>query len=77
MDMKKTASRNFADFFKSLEYSPDYEPNYDFGKKKLTLTGPRFNLMSPRKAYHRDMSENDPYMVFDSLTKNNSGLSPR
>ena len=76
IDMKKSPARDFSDFFKSLEYSPDYEPNYEFGKKKLTLTGPKFDLASPRKPYYKIAPLNDPSMDVDLLARSTS-LSPK
>ncbi len=74
--MNKSLARNFNDFFKNLEYSPDYEPNFEFGKKKLTLTGPKFDLMSPRKPYHKFAPLNDTSLNY-SLSKTASNMSPK
>ena len=75
--MKKSRARNFNDFFKSLEYSPDYEPNFDFGKKKVTSTGPKFDLMSPRKPYYRIAAPTENTTSFDLMFKSTNSLSPR
>ena len=76
-DMKKAPARNFSDFFKNLEYSPDYAPNFDFGKKKLTSTGPKFDLMSPRKPYYRIAGLSDTSANFDLLSKSAMSTSPK
>lgn len=50
--MRKTLPRDFKFLYKDLEYSPDYDPNFEFGKKQIGSPGPRFETHSPRKPMH-------------------------
>ena len=57
--------------YRSLEYSPDYEPNYEFGKKKVSSPGPKFERLSSRKPVYRiSASTNDNYLDVDKIYKN-------
>jgi len=49
VDMNKSMGREGNSMYKSLEYSPDYAPNFEFGKKSLGSPGPSFDRMSSRK----------------------------
>lgn len=49
VDMSKQKGRDFKFLYKNDDYSPDYQPNFEFGKKQLGSPGPKFEKMSPRK----------------------------
>ena len=54
--------------FKSLEYAPDYEPNFEFGKKTIGSCGPKFEKLSHRKPLgKRSTSLNESFLDFDRL----------
>jgi len=50
VQMNKTLGRDLKFLFKSMEYSPDYEPNFEFGRKGLGSPGPRFEKVTARKS---------------------------
>ena len=47
--MKKSRGRDTQLLYKSLEFAPDYDPNFEVGKKRLGTSGPKFEFHSPRK----------------------------
>lgn len=61
--MKKTLPRDDKLMFKSLEYSPDYAPNFEIGKKRLGSCGAPFEKGTPRKAMiHVSPCSNEIYV---------------
>jgi len=52
VEMRKTLGRDYKFLFKDIEHSPDYNPKYDVGKKRLGSCGAPFDKSSPRKPMH-------------------------
>jgi len=50
VDMTKTMGRDYKFLYRNTEYSPDYQPNFEFGRKQLGSPGPKFEKTSSRKA---------------------------
>jgi len=49
VDMSKSKGRDYKFLYRNTEYSPDYQPNFEFGKRQLGSPGPRFEKMGSRK----------------------------
>lgn len=78
INFEKVAPRNFSDFFKSLEYAPDYAPNYEFGKRRIGSTGPGFDKMSPRKPYYKIAPSTEGYTDYERSHRSESSIfSPK
>ena len=70
-DFSKSKGRASNNFYRDLEYSPDYAPNFEFGRKQLGSCGPRFEKLSPRKAFHHvSESNNENFLDADKVFKN-------
>jgi len=50
VDMNKSRGRDTKLMYKTMEYSPDYNPNFEFGRKGLGNPGPKFEKKSSRKS---------------------------
>ena len=62
VDMKKSRGRDTQLLYKNLEFAPDYDPNFEYGKKRLGSSGPKFELNSPRKdMIHISYSSSDNF----------------
>lgn len=48
VDMNKSRGRDTQLLYKSLEFAPDYTPNFECNKRGLGSPGPKFDLRSPR-----------------------------
>ena len=58
-------------FYKNLEYSPDYQPNFEFGRKQLGSCGSKFEKVSPRKPFHYTSdSTNENFLDTEKVYKN-------
>lgn len=69
IDMKKSRGRD-NQFFKTLEFAPDYEPNFEVGKKKIGSPGPKFEFNSPRKdVVHYSYCSSDNFFTPDKSEK--------
>jgi len=55
VSMTKTLPRDNKFLFKSLEYSPDYEPNFEFGKKTLGSPGAKFEKILQENLWHSNL----------------------
>jgi len=77
VDMNKSRGREQNVMYKTMEYSPDYKPNFEFGKKGLGNSGPIFDKRSSRKSViYKSPSINEEY--FDpSLGENYKFSRPR
>lgn len=70
-DFAKSRGREKNTFYRNLEYSPDYEPNFEFGRKQLGSCGTKFEKISPRKPFHYvSPSHNDEFLDADQVYKN-------
>jgi len=52
VDMRKTLPRDTKFLFKDLEFSPDYDVNFEVARKRLGSCGAPFERNSPRKPMH-------------------------
>jgi len=50
VDLTKSLGRDHKPMYKEAPYSPDYTPNFEYGRKGLGSCGPKFNKVSARKA---------------------------
>jgi len=77
VDMNKSRGREQNVMYKTMEYSPDYKPNFEFGKKTLGNSGPVFEKRSSRKpVVFKSISINEEY--FDpSLSEQYKFSRPR
>lgn len=70
-DFSKSRGRTANSFYKNLEYSPDYAPDFEFGKKRLGSCGVKFERMSGRKAFHFvSDSKNENFLDTDKVFHN-------
>lgn len=57
---------------KSVEYAPDYKPNYEYGKRGLGSVGMKFEKMSSRKPLiSGKITLNDDWLDPDAFNKVN------
>ena len=65
--MNKNLPRD-SKFCKTLEYAPDYDPKFEFGKKQLLSCGAPFDTMTSRNSQVKPyVSTNEDYPNYDEL----------
>jgi len=52
VNMSKTMGRDYKFLYKNSDYAPDYQPNFEVGRRQLGSPGPKFDKTSGRKAVH-------------------------
>lgn len=70
-DFAKGRGRDASTFYRNLEYSPDYAPNFEFGRKQLGSCGSKFDKVSPRRPVHYvSASNNQDFLDTEAVYKN-------
>jgi hypothetical protein len=70
-EMMKQKGRN--DIFLTGKDLPDYDPNYEIGKRKIGQTVTKFHTVTARKPVERPMSTyNEKFYDYDSYKNSNS-----
>lgn len=85
--MNKTLGRDYKFLFKDQEYAPDYEPKFEFGRRRLGSVGAPFETHSPRKPMHfistctnenfYDTSKSETFKYFSPQKTGFNTYSPR
>lgn len=66
-NMSKTMGREDNKMYENKEFAPDYQPNYEFGRKGLGSCGPPLHKTPSRRPNHRPaLTQNENFFDYDS-----------
>jgi len=74
IDLGRSTSRNSRSFYKVMENCPDYQPKYEYTKKKLSTHIMGFDKLSPRKDQtKRSVTSGETYFDYDKALRSDRG----